>query len=379
MKRFLLFMALCVFLLTDNSLSQTIVKRVLLEEFSTTPCGFCPEGDLIVGQLLEKYPNLITFTHHAGFGTDSMTIPGSITIANLFTTFAPAGVIDRGNYKIPVYTDSNYIGISRQKWDSVVSLRLNEPADADVRFIHDYDIVTRLLNVRIETTFVNQVDTNDYRFNFAIVEDSVSGIGYGWDQKNYFNDNPDYPSLYHKGDPYIGYIHNHVLRALPTGTWGVSGIPNYPQVETVYSYNLNGFKIPDGWKEKDIRLIAFVSYYNSNKFRHKVLNSFQSELLNTTGISDDVSINSNFLNISINPNPVNDVSTIEFTNPAENHVSVKIIDLSGNEALSINQSKLLDAGQVKIEFDTQQLSSGTYICNIKAGKFSATKKFVVVR
>src|SRR5207302_40583 len=97
-----------------------------LEEFSTAPCGFCPDGDLVAAALIKSYPKVIWVTHHAGFGTDSMTVPQSVTLANAFTTFAPGAAIDRGYYNIPVYSYPNLIAVSRQKWDSICVAHLND-------------------------------------------------------------------------------------------------------------------------------------------------------------------------------------------------------------------------------------------------------------
>lgn len=380
MRKFLTISVFLICLIISVSFSQTVVKNVLLEEFSTAPCGFCPEGGLIAEELIDKYPNLITYTHHAGFGTDSMTIPESRTIAGIYTTFAPAAVIDRGDYKIPVYTYPDFIGISRQKWDSIVSERLNEPAEAEVLLTQNFNSITRFLNAKIDVKFLVQVDTNDFRFNLAIIEDSVSGIGEGWDQKNYFNDNPNYPSLYQKGNPIVGFVHRHVIRAMPTGTWGYGGIiPDYPETDLTYTYNLNDFKIPDNWKEKDINLVAFVSYYNTDKFKHKILNSVQSKLSVTTGIENDVISGIDEMIMSINPNPVNDISSIEFYQQKDNHVSIKIIDRLGIEAISVLNNKILNTGFHKLNFDSKQLNPGIYFCVLNTGDSYLTQKFVVVK
>jgi len=355
-----------------------MVKRVLLEEFSTAPCGFCPEGGLIAEELLGKYPNLISFTHHAGFGIDSMTIPQSSIIAGLFTTFAPAGVIDRGDYKIPVYTYPDYIGISRQKWDSVVSLRLSEEAEAEVTLTNELGVEDRILNASISVRFVKAVSPNDFRFNLAIIEDSVSGIGPGWDQKNYFNDNPSYPTLYHKGDPYIGYMHRHVLRALPTGTWGVSSIiPNNPEVNYSYTYNLNGFKIPDRWKIKDLSLVAFVSSYNSNKFLHKILNSVQSEVnIVETKVNQEFKGHDDF-SIKILPNPTHSNPIIEFKSPVSGIIIMKIYNQNGKEVLPEISNRIIFPGLNSIYLNSSSLNSGVYLCAIKLNEMTFTKELII--
>jgi len=75
--------------------------------------------------LFSYYPNLLTFTHHSGFGADAMTINESKILASKFTSFA-SRCIDRNYHDIPVYTLPNYLGISPQKWDSIVAIHLIE-------------------------------------------------------------------------------------------------------------------------------------------------------------------------------------------------------------------------------------------------------------
>src|SRR5688572_12620667 len=69
MKKAILFVIGC-FALT-SAYSQP-VKKVLLEEFTTTLCGFCPpKSDEIVTYFEVNPLNTLFMTHHAGFGTDS--------------------------------------------------------------------------------------------------------------------------------------------------------------------------------------------------------------------------------------------------------------------------------------------------------------------
>ena len=143
MKKLLTFLLVFAFI-AQLSPAQSVTKFILMEEFSTCPCGFCPEGNIIAEKMLKKYPNLITFTNHSGFGRDSMTTTEGYTIGNAYTCFAPAGVIDREYIIDTPYTYFNYLGVSRQKWDSIIALRITESAEAEVNINYS-------LNVRLES------------------------------------------------------------------------------------------------------------------------------------------------------------------------------------------------------------------------------------
>lgn len=353
----------------------------MLEEFSTAPCGFCPEGGIIAQQLIGKYPNLFTFTHHAGFGRDSMTIFASDTIAKKYVTFAPAGVIDRGNYPIDVYTKPGFIGISRQKWDSIIAIRLNEPSQVKVSLTQSFDYSTRKLNVTVKAQFIQQVYANDYRINIAIVEDSVSGIGKGWDQKNYFNNDSRYPDLYHKGDSIVGYQHRHVLRALPFGTWGMEEIiplvPEVPEVNTIYMCNLSNFTIPDRWKLKDITLYAFVSVYNDSNVWESILNTDEQKLNFTPSEVEETTITPQTLNLAVYPNPVSDLAYVECNFPETTKANFALFSSTGEKIRDIKSDVFL--GKNNVYFYASDLATGLYFIKMTYNCGVICKKFLVNR
>ncbi|MBM2814058.1 MAG: outer membrane protein Omp28 [Ignavibacteria bacterium] len=357
--------------------SQVYPKNVLLEEFSTAPCGFCPEGAIIAEKLINKYPNLFTFTHHAGFGTDSMTIPESAAIAGKYTTFAPAGVIDRGYYDIPVYTNKGYLGVSRQKWDSVVAVRLNEAAEAYIKVNKSYDNELRTLNVKVDIGFISNVDSNDYRVNLAIIEDSVTGTGKGYDQKNYFNGDPNYPELYKKGDSIVGYVHRHVLRALPTGTWGAAKIiPYQPEIETIYTYELKNYKIPAKWKIKDLSIISFISYYNKDSVvKHKILNSeYIKHIDNETKVVNEQPVYNNN-EMEIYPNPAQDLAYAAISLDKTTILNLGLYSIAGQKIRDIKHSSSFAKGN--IYFYVSDLQTGVYILRAETTDRTICRKFVV--
>jgi hypothetical protein len=78
------------------------------------------------------------------------------------------------------------------------------------------------------------------------------------------------------------------------------------------------------------------------------------------------------------PNPFNPITTIEYTIPTKEFISLKVYDILGREIVTlVNEEK--DAGTHKVEFDGSKCSSGVYFYRIQAGKFTTTKKFILVR
>jgi hypothetical protein len=342
-----------------------VQKRILLEEFSTAPCGFCPDGDIVASQLVKKYPQIIWMTHHAGFGTDSMTVIESKTIANAFTNFAPGAAIDRGDYPIPVYTNNPpYIAVSRQKWDSVCTAHLNDTAFVALQLSNTFNPAARTFTCTVTGRFSDTPLPGDLRLNLFLVEDSIVGSGKGFDQTNYFNSTPGHP-CYQKGDPIVGYVHHRVLRAVPSGTWGLSGIvPSAPTRGTSFTYSFSNIAIPAHWKAADLDVIAFVSYYNSEAKLRKVLNS-ESKLFLDGVQSSDSEIPSASTGLTLYPNPVQDRLTVR----AEGWGTLFVCDRIGRVVLRTT----LERGGNTIS--VAQLPEGMYFYQYLSGRTVRQGKF----
>ena len=82
------------------------------------------------------------------------------------------------------------------------------------------------------------------------------------------------------------------------------------------------------------------------------------------------------------PNPFNPSTRIQYQVSRDSHVSLKIYDVLGNEvATLVNEFK--SAGKYQIEFypvsSNQNLASGIYYYQLKAGSFVETKKMIYLK
>jgi hypothetical protein len=84
------------------------------------------------------------------------------------------------------------------------------------------------------------------------------------------------------------------------------------------------------------------------------------------------------------PNPFNPSTKIRFSIPVEEFVILKVFDVLGNEvALLLNENK--PAGNYEIDFsagsigDEENIASGIYFYKIQTGKFTQTKKMILLR
>jgi hypothetical protein len=82
------------------------------------------------------------------------------------------------------------------------------------------------------------------------------------------------------------------------------------------------------------------------------------------------------------PNPFNPVTKIKYQLPKDNHVTIKVFNILGEEITTlVNESK--QTGYYEIEFNGRSaaggLASGVYLYRIEAGEFVSVKKMVLAK
>ena len=83
------------------------------------------------------------------------------------------------------------------------------------------------------------------------------------------------------------------------------------------------------------------------------------------------------------PNPFNPSTTIRYSIPTSEFVTLKVYDVLGNEvATLVNEEK--SAGEYEVEFNShsgvdKNLVSGIYFYQLKVGNFIETKKMILIK
>jgi len=78
------------------------------------------------------------------------------------------------------------------------------------------------------------------------------------------------------------------------------------------------------------------------------------------------------------PNPFNPLTTIAFELPFDADVDLKIYDLMGREVMSLIQDKM-HSGRHQVEFDASGLTSGLYLCRLKANGYTDVQKMILTK
>lgn len=78
------------------------------------------------------------------------------------------------------------------------------------------------------------------------------------------------------------------------------------------------------------------------------------------------------------PNPFNPSTSISFSLPAADNVSIKVYDVMGREVRTLINGQM-QAGTHNTVFEASGLASGVYVYKITAGDYTATKKMVLMK
>lgn len=386
----------------NKGLSGT--KRVLVEEGSGAWCGWCPDGHFRMHDILAASDKVVGVIHH---NSDGMTTTEGNTINSAFATNYPYGVVDRVKF-----ADQEEPGMNRGDWANKVTERLNAPTPVNVSIVDRvYNESTRTISFKVKANFVDYT-TGDIRLNAYIVENNVRGpkisaTSTTWTQLNYMsaagdNGNTNYQELKDLPKYMVGYKHQHAVRKVLSGAWGnASVIPTvaaenaeYTQsyTWTIPAENNISFDAADGNindeyrltvsglaginKHYDMKIVGFVSVFNSDLNKHEVLNVIEVPLAWNVGVNEEAT--NQTMPASIYPNPTNGITTVSFTTSLSSKVEITIVDITGKKVMDVNNG-LFAKGEHTIYFDASSLNNGIYFLSVKGENETAVKRLVIAK
>ena len=94
---------------------------------------------------------------------------------------------------------------------------------------------------------------------------------------------------------------------------------------------------------------------------------------NNNGTPIEFSLEQNY------PNPFNPITILSYAIPEKSSVSLKVYDVTGKLVSSLIDNLTQTEGFYSIEFDASNLPSGVYYYQVNAGKFTATKKMILIK
>lgn len=221
---------------------KTWPRNVLIEEFTTEYCGYCPQAAYELASFINNYPevsnHVAVVCHHAGFYTDWLTIPASESYTWFYNsggTYAPAFMYDRYAWdgKTPVEGRSSAAGYKKR-----VEVRMAEPSYANIVLDANFNDGKTEIMVTCECERGWDFCSSPARLTLFLTEDNVTARSQSGASGT--------------------FIHQHVLRSV-NSTWG--SVLSWQDNKATYTYT---FTLDSAWKTDDLKVIAFISGYDSS-------------------------------------------------------------------------------------------------------------------
>lgn len=343
--------------------STTTQRTTLLEHFTTGQCQYCPGGHERLEQAYQGYENRVCWvSHHAGFGTDAMTISASEQLTALYGTegtFAPAMTLDRNVETADEPGAGGVVGSVGYANDIAAQFQAATamPAFVTISLSNlNYDQQSRQLSVTVSGNFVSDFGGTEPRLSLFLIEDSILGRQADAATQTYINN----------------YVNNHVIRATLSDTWGDADAFTSTTAGSTYSKTFT-YTLPTKMRANKCRLVAFVNDFGPDMLHRTVANATQSDFLMTGNDPTHVGITAVEASIEIKtyPNPATEMAYIS----AESTIrSYEMVDAMGRTILA-EENVNVDV----LELNVSGLAQGVYFVSVTTDKGIATERLTVVK
>lgn len=224
---------------TNNSIraKQAMKKKVLIEEFTTEPCGNCPRvaGYLHTALGMEQFRDrAVAVCHHSGYKTDWLTKSCDEKLAGRFGVgYAPAMMFDRK----PIFAGDLHMCPEFNDIVDALTYTMAQPAHVTINFSAAYDDELKQLTITVsgkrdDLNMVNPCLT------VYLLEDNVKAVNQANGGSNFY--------------------HKHVIRAF-NSDYGEPIQWNGNQYEHKVV-----FDVDDSWVKDNMQIVAFVGNYDKD-------------------------------------------------------------------------------------------------------------------
>jgi thiol-disulfide isomerase/thioredoxin len=225
-----------------STLIQTIEifqpkRKVLIEDYTGTWCGYCPRMATLVHEAMEITDHVVVVSIHGnsiGSGVDPLTIDEGMFLKNYFEIPGyPWGIINRGDV-----------------WDQGdISNQINLYAGIDVDT--SIGIKSELIggNLAVEVSIISKNNLSNKKLVVLLLEDGIQK-----DQASYYDAVSNSP-WYQMGNPILDFEHNDVLRMSLTDPLG-DAIANTEAFD-VFSSNYS-VAIPSEFNPSKLKIAVIV-------------------------------------------------------------------------------------------------------------------------
>lgn len=348
-KHLLVVIALIALVGFAGTVNSQAVKRVLMENFTSSTCGPCASNNpQLHAWMNQNWGNgLVAAAYHVGWpspGNDPMYLHNPVQ--NYDRRFyygvnaVPTGVL----MGIHMYVGSPFPFSNMQTY---FNLYTGQTAPTSMEVVD-----TRISNNdsnRCNITVINlsALPAGNYNMRVMVIEHFIQ-----------------YPSP--PGNNGESYFPNVFRLSLPNSTG-----TNIPLAAGTYNYVFK-YKIDPVWVNANIYTMAFIQNDNDRT----IVNAGRNGLL--TGIIDPGVTPTSYALSQNYPNPFNPTTTVKFNLPKTEQVTLKLYDIIGNEVQTLVDG-VQKAGAYNITVDGTKLASGVYFYTLRTSSFIDTKKMILVK
>jgi len=213
-------------------------RKVVIEDYTGTWCGFCPAVAVAIDEAREATEHVAVVAIHKTSSTipDPMDFPRIQELQDMFG-------IDNGFPKAQLNRTTSWV--NPYPMDRVLSMAGN---DTDVAIGINSQLTGSNLTVKVKVVYENGSAPGDKLVVYLLENDIVSP------QVNYFNETPGHP-YEGLGNPIENYVHNDALRNSLSDLFG-DAIPNKPafeKFEKEYS-----FSVPSNYVGDNLSFVVMV-------------------------------------------------------------------------------------------------------------------------
>lgn len=237
-------------------------RKVLLEQFTTESCTFCPPAGERISTALagENYINKVVWVcHHAGFGVDWLTIAESkdytFFYGDMKNQSAPAIMINRRynpNSSKDGFPIQQVGGV--EDIEDVLDYELADPGFVSVAVDMSHDETNLYVTVEGEKLALLDDFCDLPKLSVFVIESNINAryqIGAGAD-----------------------FVHENVLRQVLSDTWGDVIVWDGNQYKMTYKVPLD-----EKWVKENLQVVAFVHNHDSEDiYNCIVFNSDETEM-----------------------------------------------------------------------------------------------------
>ena len=318
-------------------------RKVLVEVFTNSHCGLCPNAHSIIDDYLSEPNgdriNYIYYHMVYPYSDDILYQQSMVSSDARDDYYNPIESTPRGFFDgVPQGSSSGWSATL----DNLIST--NSPMKIDLTGSINGNEIT----INTSVTRTGNVTDSDLRMHFVIVEDVM------YNGRNGLSN------------------HKHVMRKMLPSP---SGLP--------FSVNLNEtkkdeitFNVDALWDASMLSVVVFIqsaaglTAYQSETISYNDLAITKVE--NDNSVPNELSLEQNY------PNPFNPTTIIRFSIPSTTFVQLKVYNVLGNEIATI-VNKEMPAGNYSVEYDASILPSGIYFYTLTTNNFSKTRKMTLVK